>query len=481
MHRWITLFFASFVVPAVCFAQVAAPPANLARALNDSFADVYEKISPSVVVIEVKVDPSKRGGPADAWEYFFRGPGFPGPGRPDAEPSPNQGSGVILRPDGYIVTNHHVIASATPGGISVVLKDGRTFPAKLVGTDERTDIAVLKVDASGLPAATLGDSDKVRVGEFAFALGAPYDLPNTFTFGLISATGRNHLLENTPNAFEDYLQTDAAINPGNSGGPLCNIDGRMVGMNTLINGLNRGLGFAIPVNQVKSVSDQLIAKGRVARPWLGIEIMGLGENDLLKQTFPDLTQGVVVDRIRRGTPAFSSSLRPGDVILRVDGREVAKAQDVQKAVLSRGIGEMVKLEIWRNGATLAVEIRTGEQPSQFLSAVYEPPPMAPPTNEPLPEPGNRELLGLKVEAVSPEMVQPLRLSEPKGVIVTEAARGSAAEVAGIQVGDVLTHVRGNPISTPDDLRKAIAGMDASRGLLVLIQREGLKTYAILKP
>lgn len=482
MHRWVVLLIASFAVHCVSFAQVDANRNDLARSLSNSFAGVYEKVSPSVVVIEVKQDPSQVDPTSDAWQFFFQGPGFQTPGKLPEVPS-NEGSGLILRKDGYIVTNQHVLRGATANGITVNLKDGRKLPAKLVGSDERSDLAVLKVEATDLAAAELGDSDQVRVGQFAFAIGAPYDLPYTFTFGLISATGRSDLL-NLPIAAEEYLQTDASINPGNSGGPLCDIDGRVIGINTLINGLNRGLGFAIPINQVRSISDQLIAKGRVARPWLGIEIMGLEENALLQQAFPELSHGVVVDRIRRGTPAFNSSLRPGDVILRVDGREVAKAREVQKSVLSRGIGDLVKLEIWRNGQVLPIEIRTGEQPSRFMPAVYDPtdspPPVAP--NEPLPEPANRDLLGLKVETVTPEMALTLRLEEKSaGVIVTEVAPRSAAEVAGIQVGDVLTHVRGTAITTPADLQKAISGMEPPRGVLILIQREGVKTYAILKP
>ncbi|HEY5791812.1 MAG TPA: trypsin-like peptidase domain-containing protein, partial [Chthoniobacterales bacterium] len=251
-------------VQSVGLAQEDVAQKALARSLNDAFADVYEKVSPSVVVIEAKMLPNQADGARDAWEFFFQGPGFQTPGQlPGASVPPKEGSGLIIRTDGYIVTNQHVLRGAVADGITVTLKDGRKLPAKLAGADERTDVAVLKVDAKDLAAAELGDSDKVRVGQFAFALGAPFDLPYTFTFGLVSATGRNDLLH-LPDAYEDYIQTDAAINPGNSGGPLADIDGRVIGMNTLINGLNRGLGFAIPVNLVKDVSDQLIAKGRVA-------------------------------------------------------------------------------------------------------------------------------------------------------------------------------------------------------------------------
>ena len=197
-----------------------------------------------------------------------------------------------------------------------------SFEAKVVGTDEKTDIAVIKIDAKDLPVVRLGDSDAVRVGEFAFAIGAPFKLDYTFTYGVISGKGRSKLLPTTGYSISDYLQTDASINPGNSGGPLCDIDGAVIGMNTLINGLNRGLGFAIPVNMIKEIGDELIAGRKIVRPWLGIEIQTLSENELMRDLLKGIRDGVLVGTIVADAPASKSDLHPSDVITHVDGAPV---------------------------------------------------------------------------------------------------------------------------------------------------------------
>ncbi|HRJ74222.1 MAG TPA: trypsin-like peptidase domain-containing protein, partial [Terrimicrobiaceae bacterium] len=235
------------------YAQDSTAAGALARQMNDSFADVYEKVAPAVVVIEVRrsSDAAVSGLP-EGLEFFFRNQD----GRPSG-PSTDQGSGFLISKDGYILTNNHVVEDAAEGGITVQLKDGRKFAGSLIGMDDKSDLAVLKVDAGNLPFVELGDSDKARVGQFAFAIGAPYDLPYTFTVGVISGKGRNDLTRSR--SYEEYIQTDASINPGNSGGPLCDIDGRVIGVNTLISGLNRGLGFAVPSNMAREVSRQLIA------------------------------------------------------------------------------------------------------------------------------------------------------------------------------------------------------------------------------
>ena len=206
---------------------------------------------------------------------------------PDGAPTQtNQHSGFLITSDGYILTNDHVVGDAAREGITVRLKDGRKFPASLIGLDDKSDLAVIKIDAKDLPTVELGDSDAAKVGQFAFAIGAPFELPYTFTVGVISAKGRTNLTDSRN--YEEYIQTDASINPGNSGGPLCDIDGRVVGVNTLIYRMNRGLGFAIPINLAREVGDQLISSGRVSRPWLGIEIVGIEESEALQRYFPDL-------------------------------------------------------------------------------------------------------------------------------------------------------------------------------------------------
>lgn len=456
-------------------------PHAYALHLNDAFAEVYEKVSPAVVVIEVTRAQARRGGRGiipEGLEFFFRGPDHETPPQSfDARPRPNQGSGFIITADGYIVTNHHVINEAAEDGIRVTLRDGTRMQAEVVGTDDKTDLAVLKVDGEDLPHVELGDSDEVRVGQFAFAIGAPFELPYTFTFGLVSAKGRTNLTRDT--AYENYIQTDASINPGNSGGPLCDIHGRVIGVNTLINRLNSGLGFAIPVNMVKDVSGQLIAQGRMIRPWLGIYIEGLQENDRLQSEFPSLERGVVVARIPGGTPAYQSDLRPGDVILEVDGREVAVAGDVQQAVLSRGVGDEVILRVWRRGNVRDIMVRTGEQPSSVVPASHqkeEDAAPAPPEQTP-----RGELLGMEVQNLTREMARTLGVEETNGVVVTKVEPGSPAEVGGISVGDVITHLGSTPVRSRNTLLRAIRDHDASKGFMFLIHREGQRTYEIVRP
>src|SRR6516162_1943165 len=251
-------------------AAAAEAGKDVVHQLNNAFAKVFETVAPGVVIIEIsKKNEISESSPLD--DLFFQGPPDennprrnPGGGSPRSVQS--EGSGFIVRSDGYIFTNFHVVEGADK--IDVKLRDGRNFSARIVGTDEKTDIAVIKIDARDLPVVQLGDSDTVRVGQFAFAIGAPFRLDYTFTYGVISGKGRSKLLQTGGYSISDYLQTDASINPGNSGGPLCDIDGKVIGMNTLINGMNRGLGFAIPINMAKDIGGELIAGRKIVRPWL---------------------------------------------------------------------------------------------------------------------------------------------------------------------------------------------------------------------
>ena len=447
------------------FAQNAVTSNALAHQLNDAFAAVYEKVAPAVVIVEVKrsSDVSMSGLP-EGLEFFFRGP--------DGAPlQTNQGSGFIISHDGYILTNDHVVGDSANEGITVRLKDGRKFPAKLVGMDDKSDLAVIKIDAQQLPTVELGDSDAAKVGQFAFAIGAPFELPYTFTVGVISAKGRNNLTNSR--SYEEYIQTDASINPGNSGGPLCDIEGRVIGVNTLIYRMNRGLGFAIPINLAREVGKQLITNGRVSRSWLGIEIVGIEENEALQSYFPDLKQGVVVNGIQPGTPAATSDLRAGDVILKVDNVPVSLSRDVQREILGKKVGESVTLELWRNGKISSLTVKTGEQPDRMVRASNRPVPAEPPTRSPQP-PSPPANFGLVVEDLPPA-------SPVKGVQVTDIAPGSAADAAGLVRGDVITEVAGRPVKGTGEFDTAIAGADLSRGVMLLVDRAGERTFAILKP
>jgi len=447
---------------------------GMARELNEAFADVYEKVAPAVVVIEVQpgeaVAPPQISQLPQGLDFFFRSPNG---GR--MEPGPDQGSGFIFRPDGLIMTNNHVVQNGEGGRITVQLLDGRKFPAELVGRDERSDIAVLRIDARNLPAVALGDSDAARVGEFAFAIGAPFDLPYTFTSGIISAKGRTNLTGSRN--YEEFLQTDASINPGNSGGPLCDLDGNVVGVNTMISGINRGLGFAVPINIAKAVSEQLIASGRVSRPWLGIGISGLEENEQRRALFPGVDSGVVVESIERNTPAYRSQLQPGDVILRVDGQKVSLARDLQREILNKTIGQTVSLEVWRGGRTVTIPIQTGEHPDGLMQASsrMQPVPVAP---SPPIDPPQRPF---RQESALPFGLATSENPEVKGVKVEEVAPGSPAEMGGLLPGDIITELGGRPVLSLKDYQDIVSSAGSDRALMVLVERDGERTFAILKP
>jgi serine protease Do len=455
-------------------AAAAEQGKDVVHQLNNAFAKVFEIVAPSVVIIEVS---KKADNDTSAFEdLFFQGP-------PDDnnnsrrsprsfQPVQSEGSGFIVRPDGYIFTNFHVVESADK--IDVKLKDGREFPAKVVGTDEKTDVAVIKIDAKDLPAAQLGDSDVARVGQFAFAIGAPFKLDYTFTYGVISGKGRSKLLATSGYSISDYLQTDASINPGNSGGPLCDIDGRVIGMNTLINGINRGLGFAIPINMAREIGDELIAGRKIMRPWLGIRIETLGDDPSIRDLFKGIDKGVVVRRIEADAPAYKSDLQPGDVITHVDANQVTTDSQLQHEILKKKIGQKVELTVWRKGKTLKVPVTTGELPSEISRASNEP---VQPPQEKQQEVGK---FGLQVQELTKEMAQRFKLGVQKGVIVTDVADNSLAAQQGIEREDVITEVDGKPVTDVKSFREALNKSDPKRGVLLYLDRKGSKTFAVLK-
>lgn len=445
---------------------------DVVHALNNAFAKVFEIVAPSVVIIETwKKNDGSEYSPFD--DLFFQGPqddNLPR-GPRNSRPVQSEGSGFIVRPDGYIFTNFHVVEGADK--IEVKTKDGRTFQAKVTGTDEKTDIAVIKIDAKDLPAAQLGDSDAARVGEFAFAIGAPFKLDYTFTYGVISGKGRSKLLGGG-GQISDYIQTDASINPGNSGGPLCDIDGKVIGMNTLINGLNRGLGFAIPINMAKEIGTELIAGHKIVRPWLGIRIETLGDDPDIRALVKDVDKGVVVRSIEADAPATKSDLKPGDVITQVDQTAVATDSQLQHEILKKKVGQNVDLTVWRKGKTVHIAVKTGELPNEISRASNVTPDTRPPSPEDLGK------FGLQVQDLSKEMAENLKLGVDKGVIVTDVSDNSLASAQGIERQDVITEVDGKAITDVKSFREALQKADPRRGVLLYFDRKGAKTFAVLK-
>jgi len=446
---------------------------DVVHALNNAFAKVFEIVAPSVVIIEV----SKKndGNEGLNFDDLFS-PGQPDDNSPRRGPKffnpVSEGSGFIVRPDGYIFTNYHVVEGAEQ--IDVKLKDGRELPAKIVGTDDKTDIAVIKIDAKDLPVVQMGDSDAIRVGQFAFAIGAPFKLDYTFTYGVVSGKGRSKLISNGGYSIPDYIQTDASINPGNSGGPLCDIDGRVIGMNTLINGLNRGLGFAIPINLANEIGQQLVAGKKIARPWLGIEIRTLSDFVAVRELLQGVDKGVVVRTIVADAPANKSDLRPFDVITKVDDTPVTTDTQLQHEILKKKIGQTVKLTVWRKGKTIEIPVTTGELPNANTPVSNE---VAPPQQE---RPEDAGKLGLQVQDITKEMTERLRLGDAHGVIVTDVADNSIAAAQGIEREDVITEVDGKPVTSVRSFRDALSKADPKRGVLLYLDRQGSKTFAVLK-
>jgi Do/DeqQ family serine protease len=447
---------------------------DVVHQLNSAFTKVFEIVAPSVVIIET-TKKNDAGENPTLEDLFFQAPedeNAPKRNPRNSQPVQSEGSGFIVRADGYIYTNYHVVEGADR--VDVKLKDGREFQAKVVGTDEKTDVAVIKIEATNLPVAQFADSEAVRVGQFAFAIGAPFKLDYTFTYGVISGKGRSKLLATGGYSISDYLQTDASINPGNSGGPLCDIDGKVVGMNTLINGLNRGLGFAIPSNLANEIGQQLIAGHKIIRPWLGIRIESLGDDPSIRDLFKGLDKGVVVRTIEADAPAYKSDLRPFDVITQVDSAPVSTDTQLQREILKKKVGQNVQLTVWRKGQTLKIAVTTGELPNDVSRASNE---LTPPGPQ---KPEDSTKFGLQVQELTKEVAARLKLNVQQGVIVTDVAENSLAAAQDIQREDVITEVDGKRITSVASFREALNKADPRKGILLYLDRKGSKTFAVLK-
>ena len=367
-------------------------------------------------------------------------------------------------------TNNHVVNGATE--IKVRLKDGREFEAKRIGSDDRTDVAVIKVEGKDLPAANFGNSDEVKVGQWAIAIGAPYQLDYSFTVGFVSAKERSAVWSRTGSAYEDYIQTDAAINPGNSGGPLCDIEGRVIGINTLIRGLNRGIGFAIPINMALDSAEKLIRDGKIVRPWLGVQIEALADNKELAETLKDVKDGVVIRAIYPNTPAAKSDLKPADIIVAVDGVPVKSPRDLQRQVLRKQVGQSVNLSVLRDGKPVKVALSTGELPDQPQFASQR---------TPRPEEAKPETIwGLTVQTLSKDIATKLNLTESEGVLVNDVAEDSLAAEKGLQRGDVITEVNREPVRTAEQFKAALGKTTPEKGALLYVKRAGASTFVVLK-
>jgi serine protease Do len=474
--------FAAF--PVLALATLAAAteppplkPMDLARALNQAFTEVASKVSDSVVVIKVAQRSTfhdwTEGNPfldmlPPEWRRRFEERRERGP----AEPRFNgQGSGVIIREDGYLLTNFHVVDNAEK--IRVRLHDGREFDATLTGSDAQSDLAVLKIEATGLKAARFGDSSATKVGEFAIAVGAPFDLDYTVTVGHISAKGRSRILPD-PSMDQDFLQTDANINPGNSGGPLVNLEGEVIGINTMIAGLNTGIGFAIPSNLAREVAAQLIQHGKYTRSWLGVAITSLREDPEYRNLVKGVKDGVVVREIMPEGPAAKSDLKPADIITAVDGHPVATSQQLRYEIRSKPLGREVVLDVYRKDRFLKIKVRPEawpEAPETAATVRRRPSPAAV---------ESETLLGLTVQPLTPELRKKFALQAQSGVVVTAVAGDSPAAARELKAGDVITELDHQPVRNLRDFREALKNADTTKGVVVNYLRGGSGRFVILK-
>jgi serine protease Do len=425
---------------------------------SGSFAEVAESVGPAVVNINTVTRVSGRT-PVEEFfgdEFFKR---FFGDAPERQQVQRSLGSGVIVDPSGIVLTNAHVVERATE--IEVSTADGKKHKAKLAGVDKKTDLAVLKLQGGGpYPAANLGDSDAVRVGDWVLAIGSPFGLQKTVTAGIISAKGRS--IGQGP--FDDFLQTDAAINPGNSGGPLVNMSGEVVGINSAIlsrTGGNVGIGFSIPVNMAKRIYTELAAKGKVTRGWLGVSIQPLTP-ELAKSFGLKEPNGVLISDVMQQSPAAAAGIASGDVIVEFDRKKVDSPQELQRAVAATTPGRAVPLKVWRDKSEKTLEIKIGETPDEAVTLKS--------TNK------GKSLLGLDVRPITPELARQLNLRTPDGVIVFSVDEESAASEAGLQRGDVIREVNRQKVRSVQDFEKVTKDVKDGDRVTVLLQRGPQSLY-----
>ena len=453
-----------------------APPAPVVvEGMRTSYADIVEKTSPAVVRIEAEQKPTKASLPQGPADDFFKQFQMPQQNRrPQVERG--VGSGVIVSADGSILTNHHVVDGANK--ITVLMSDNKSYAAKIVGTDQPSDLAVLKIEGENLPFLNLGNSDSVRVGDIVLAIGNPLGIGQTVTAGIISAKGRRTGLSD--GSFEDFLQTDAPINRGNSGGALVNLNGELIGVNSQIlsggaGGGNIGIAFSIPSNMAKSVMEQLIKDGRVRRGMLGINLQNLTE-ELAKSLELAQRSGVIVSNVRPGSAAEKAGVKRNDLIIAINGEKIDDSNVLRNKVAGTLPGTEIKLTVMRDGKQVDLTATLDEFKLDSDKA------LGTGGNEDGPGPQNQGgKLGLSLEPVTPATAKRLGLdSGSEGVVVTDVDENGAAAEAGIARGDVIIEINRKPVNSVVDVKSALEGT-SSKPVLLLVNRRGQTSYVPVKP
>ena len=458
------LFLFVVFLSSSAFAVVDRESRALVERMQQVFVEVAERLKPSVVNINTtqkirtgrrQVEPFR--GPFREFfgeEFFERFFNLPREFRRES-----LGSGVIVDANGYILTNNHVVEQADQ--IQVTLVDERTFEAKVIGTDPKTDIAVIQIEgAKNLHPAALGDSDKMKTGDFVIAIGNPFGLSHTVTVGVVSAKGRAMGIT----AYEDFIQTDASINVGNSGGPLLNIDGEVIGINTAIVARGKGIGFAIPINLAGEVMEQLIKEGRVTRGWLGVIIQPLTE-DLARQFGVKPKSGILIADVVGGGPAAEAGMKTGDIVVAFRGKPVTDVRQLQRLVAATGPGKSAPVKINRQGKGLTLTVTLGEMPTEEVAVT--------------PPESLEEYYGFTVQDVTPELRERFRI-EGGGVLVSSVEPGSPAFRRGLRSGDVILEVNRQRVESRRELLDVVRETPPKGDILLLVQR-GKNTRFIVVP
>lgn len=448
-------------------------PVTVAGALPAAgFTDVAKTVTPAVVNIttsgaeEVSDTGRHRGRPEDFFGSPFGPRRFGPPMEPKERHGGGQGSGVIVSPDGYVLTNNHVIAGAKT--VTVTLPDKREFKGRIVGSDPKSDVAVIKIDGTQLPTISWGDSSRLQVGEYVLAVGNPFGLNSTVTLGIVSALGRGHM---GITQYEDFIQTDAAINPGNSGGALVNTKGELIGINTAIfsqTGGYQGVGFAVPTGMSKPIYESLVKTGKVVRGFLGVGIQDLN-HDLAKSFGVTGSNGAVVTDVKEEGPADKAGIKQGDVILSFQGTPIEDAVTLQRAVTRSAVGSKATVKVMRDGQEKELAITIAELPDNPQVAKVEP------------GPSDQPLAGLAVQELDRDTAQELGLKgKVHGVVVTSVDPESDAERAGLMPGDVIREINRKPVTSIKEFDQAASHLKKGQTVLVLINRRGASLYLSAK-
>lgn len=444
------------------------------------FTEVAKAVTPAVVNITTVTIEHISDGPygqdqlRERMEEFFGGPFGPrgfrgpqGPGEPRGHRGGGQGSGVIVSSDGYILTNNHVIADARE--VTVTLPDKREFKGRIVGTDPKTDLAVVKIDGQNLPSVPWGDASKLQVGEYVLAIGNPFGLNSTVTLGIVSALGRGRM---GITQYEDFIQTDAAINPGNSGGALVNTRGELVGINTAIfsqTGGYQGVGFSVPTSMGKPIYESLIKNGKVVRGYLGVGIQDLNQ-DLAKSFGIKHAQGALVSDVKEGGPADHAGVQQGDVVISYQGSVVEDAVALQRMVTRTGVGSKVSVKVIRDGHEKDLMITIGEQPDTAEIAKAE-----------AAQDEDYAFAGVAVQDLDRNTARELGIEgKTRGVVVTRVEPDSSAEKAGLMPGDVIREINRRPVKSAKEFEQVSSGVKKGENVLILITRRGTSLFLSAK-